>query len=635
MAVAVNQQSAIAPVISFLLDDSSDETYSILPVDYDVSTEQVQQTTLFSTADVDSDVPARNLIPTNNVTALSSFNGNTYFVWVDSDFRPRITKISSNGVSTQYLDSDDTYLVQDDGHHTFSIGIDKQGYIHVAGDMHNFEPSGLYLDKFSTAEMMYWVSSSPEDIDSFDFVGNNSNRSVPGDRFTYCKFYTDRNNELFMLARINLTDGFFPGVRAIGLYAYDSISKTWTAKGGFAPSNTIPEQYQSIFWEDNGHSGGGYQGYMATMMFDLRNRMHLGWTANNDNSVIDATHVLYAYSDDSGETFHKASGAQIKGLPMRASGQNGADVVSEIQDDTEYYWVFAGVFVDGQGSPAVSYWKSSDGTVPARVQHWNASEGQWSASYNSLTTGTAMLQNLNDHNGVISYVSQGRFGSIKRGLSHEDDLSETTIDCSISSVDRSALRYDGAHIFVCEQSSGHLSIEKVVFNKRGSFTQEVWQDITGSSLTSLKQSSRFPNYPSSREALDGNFELLENNEQYFGTRLRAMLYPPESGKYTFYVAGNEHAELWLSKDATMDNATKIAYTSTATAFRGWTVHSSQKSVEISLENNKPYYIEVVHKGNDVNDHVSVAWEGPSLETGINMIESDFLSPWAGIPEGVF
>src|SRR5687768_1084316 len=67
----------------------------------------------------------------NQYNTIESHNGSIYFVMLDNTRRPYVGKIT-NGVTTlQALEKDyPTYKPVDDGHQEYSIGIDKDGYIH-------------------------------------------------------------------------------------------------------------------------------------------------------------------------------------------------------------------------------------------------------------------------------------------------------------------------------------------------------------------------------------------------------------------------------------------------------------------------------------------------------------------------
>jgi hypothetical protein len=60
-------------------------------------------------------------------TPLVTYRGSTYLVWVNASLYPMVAKITGGVASTARLDPDDSYTVMDDGHHRFSLGIDKDG----------------------------------------------------------------------------------------------------------------------------------------------------------------------------------------------------------------------------------------------------------------------------------------------------------------------------------------------------------------------------------------------------------------------------------------------------------------------------------------------------------------------------
>jgi len=202
----------------------------------------------------------------NTYTPITTYKGTTYFIWLDSTRRPKIGKIKNSKIaSIDFLDKDqkDIYTTRDEGHHKFSIGIDKKGYIHVVGDMHNYgipsEGNTIYYPKryrptnvvgndknIKTREnlnnfIMYWVSKKPEDITSFEFVGDNPNRSIPGFGFSYSAFHSDMNGELYIRHRARIAYiGHYDGEMGSIAAKYDTKTKTWTELGGLANPKELP-----------------------------------------------------------------------------------------------------------------------------------------------------------------------------------------------------------------------------------------------------------------------------------------------------------------------------------------------------------------------------------------------------------
>ena len=98
----------------------------------------------------------------------------------------------------------------------------------------------------------------------------------------------------------------------------------------------------------------------------------------------------------------------------------------------------------------------------------------------------------------------------------------------------------------------------------------------------------------------------------YGTRLSALLLPPVSGEYTFRIAGDDQAELWLSTDANPANAIRIAGVTGWTGPREWTREAGQTSMPISLLAGHKYYIEALAKEGAGDDNLAVAWQGPGM-----------------------
>ncbi|WOO40071.1 BNR-4 repeat-containing protein [Rubellicoccus peritrichatus] len=633
---------------------------------YSINNEVLQSTEIFGVYPGSPDTSVQlntTLAPTNNDTCLTTFNNSTYFVWVGDDDRPRVSKITVNGNTTEFLDSDSAYQVfGTDSHHTFSIGVDQDGYIHVAGDMHNFDPASTnyhtYLSKFSNANIMYWVSDNPEEISSFTFYGDSTTiRSFdlygPG----YCKFYNDRNGELYMLARVNLKPGWFVGVRALGLYAYNTASKTWTARGGMAPAAGWTPLHKCILWEDDGShnpnaSIPAYQGFMATLTFDMFNRMHLAATICNNTNSLGATHVIYAYSDNGGQTFHRGDGTPISPLPMRAeAGSSQADIVHEgsnpsaptAAENTEYFWNFAGIYLDGKGNPSISFRDVPN--AKTNICSWDSASQSWGAPYLAPTSASNYkLQNLSDPAGIISYLSDMRWGEIRRGLFPQNTTGPFYNYATMTSADRLALREEGVYRMVHYVAAGdgpdgnnpfELRVIDLKFVNNGSLTREYWTNVSGGNLESLQSDPDYPHSPDISEIVASDLETTPQWGNTYGCRLRGMLHPPESGYYTFYISGDNEAEFWLSENATIESASKVASIIDYSFQYQWYKHTSQQSAQIYLEAGKQYYFEAIYKEAYGGDHIAVGWRLPSAPPSSDpvVISGQYLSPWLAIHEG--
>ena len=95
------------------------------------------------------------------------------------------------------------------------------------------------------------------------------------------------------------------------------------------------------------------------------------------------------------------------------------------------------------------------------------------------------------------------------------------------------------------------------------------------------------------------------------------LKPEQTGDYTFWIAGDDAQELWLSTDGSPTNAVMIANVTGWTDGMDWDNTGgarapSQKSAAIKLEAGKKYFIMALGKEGGGGDSTAVAWQGPGI-----------------------
>jgi hypothetical protein len=170
----------------------------------------------------------------------------------------------------------------------------------------------------------------------------------------------------------------------------------------------------------------------------------------------------------------------------------------------------------------------------------------------------------------------------------------------------------------------------------GYVTRQYWTSIAGSTVASLTTNTKYPTTPTGTTYLSA-LEIDYNWTDNYGTRIRGYVYPPQTGSYTFWIAGDDTCELWLSTDDNPANKRKIAFVASigSNTHRNWTNYTSQVSAAISLAAGQRYYIEIVHKDYSGTDNCSVRWQLPdgSWESGdINApIPGIRLSPYGTMP----
>ena len=156
---------------------------------------------------------------------------------------------------------------------------------------------------------------------------------------------------------------------------------------------------------------------------------------------------------------------------------------------------------------------------------------------------------------------------------------------------------------------------------------EIFQNIgTGASVANLTGNAKYPGRPDLLIPLE-DLAVGPNIGQSYGTRIRALLSPPVSGSYTFYIASDDSSELWLSTSSSPSSAKAIAKVTGAVAAENWTAQTGQKSASVNLLASRQYYLEGLHKEGAGNDHLAVAWTNPNTSTPV-VIPGSALRPVA-------
>ena len=175
---------------------------------------------------------------------------------------------------------------------------------------------------------------------------------------------------------------------------------------------------------------------------------------------------------------------------------------------------------------------------------------------------------------------------------------------------------------------------------KGKVLFEYWLDIGGGTSVDndLRTNANFPDNPSQSEWRD-SFKSPADWADNTGTRARAFLTPPETGDYTFWIAGDDNCQLWLSTDANAVNATMIAQVAGWTPVDDWLNTGGgagdaalQKSAPQALVAGQTYYIEALMKEGGGGDSVSVAWGGPGIGDGPVLLAGTYCTAFVRSPE---
>ena len=155
--------------------------------------------------------------------------------------------------------------------------------------------------------------------------------------------------------------------------------------------------------------------------------------------------------------------------------------------------------------------------------------------------------------------------------------------------------------------------------------REWWNGIRGFAVADLVNDLHYPDSPQGSVGLT-EFAGPTNWGSSYGAKLSGVFYAPESGEYTFWVAGDNNVELYLSTNNQENNKRLIASVPGWTQPQQWDKFTQQQSTTITLQQGQAYYLEALHKEEGGNDSVAVAWLLPS-SNDIEVISAQyFVSP---------
>ncbi len=161
---------------------------------------------------------------------------------------------------------------------------------------------------------------------------------------------------------------------------------------------------------------------------------------------------------------------------------------------------------------------------------------------------------------------------------------------------------------------------------------EYWDGIGGTSVDgNLRTSANFPDNPTSSTWIN-KFQSPSGRADNYGVRGRAFITPPETGDYTFWVAGDDNCQLWLSSDDNPANAAMICQVASWTGVAEWGKEAGQKSAPVALVAGQQYYLEGLMKEGGGGDSLDVGWAGPGIGDATTVIAGQYCTAFVRDPE---
>lgn len=168
-----------------------------------------------------------------------------------------------------------------------------------------------------------------------------------------------------------------------------------------------------------------------------------------------------------------------------------------------------------------------------------------------------------------------------------------------------------------------LSISSLVAQTAGNLTFERWTGITGGSQISLLKENGITQRPADTSQLLAGAATAQWLGDNYGARLRGTVTAPVTGSYTFFIASDDHGELWFSETPSGMDKKLIAWNTNWTNFNQWGKYNSQRSHTVNLQAGQKYYIEALMKEGGGGDHLSIGW---AYETPVSLQQTDIGTP---------
>ena len=268
------------------------------------------------------------------------------------------------------------------------------------------------------------------------------------------------------------------------------------------------------------------------------------------------------------------------------------------------------VYMSAGGGRGVIYWEPTACTPTTITPYVQLNGGSWQQTANATVSA----------GGSVLFGPQPVQGG-SWSWSGPNNFSATTREAGISNIQ---VNQAGNYMATYTNSGGCQSSQPFNVTVTGSILREFWTGISGTTINSLTANTNYPNNPTGTQQIT-SLECPTNWADNYGTRIRGYIHPTASGSYTFWVAGDDNTDLYLSTGDNPANASRIAYVNGWTNSREWNKYSTQQSVTINLVAGQKYYIEVLHKEGFGGDNVAVAWQGPGITQQV--IAGSYLSPF--------
>jgi uncharacterized membrane protein len=131
-----------------------------------------------------------------------------------------------------------------------------------------------------------------------------------------------------------------------------------------------------------------------------------------------------------------------------------------------------------------------------------------------------------------------------------------------------------------------------------------WRSPGGTDLDALRDPGREPD-----ESSPAGARTVDERSDH-GSRISGLVVAPQTGLYTFWICGDDRAELRLAPGPDPAGLRSIAAVPTHTGRDAWDTYQAQRSAPVALAAGQAYAIEILHRQGVGDGHVAVGWQLP-------------------------
>lgn len=151
-------------------------------------------------------------------------------------------------------------------------------------------------------------------------------------------------------------------------------------------------------------------------------------------------------------------------------------------------------------------------------------------------------------------------------------------------------------------------------SRAGMLEQFIYDGIPGTAVSNLTQHASFPAQPDLVLPFNLFTDHVESapGGQNYGSWTRGWLTPPQTGHYTFWLAADDSAVLWVGTNTVMNPgpAQLVAQVLAPVARDEFDRYLPQKSMALWLERGQEYFFSIYHKQGDGDGFFQVGWQLP-------------------------